>query len=476
MAISNAKVGGIPASGLKGKQPEVLCLPASGHTVVLGTAGSGKSTLAVHRALYLSDPGLDHEGSTLLITFNKCLVTYLRHLLQDEPHGVTIEHYHKFARGYLNSRGRMGFGCIAGPALVKSLCLNAIQHVRKKLPNRPVLERPVEFFVEEVGWIAQHGVENAEQYRDQRRIGRAATPLKRRDRDAVFEVYRKYKKLRKAAAKDYDWDDLSHAVLHELERDSDIRRYRHIVIDEGQDLSPMEIKSLCAAVPQNGSVTFFGDVAQQIYGSKMSWRHAGLQIGRRGVWKFEQNYRNTAQIAKLALAVADMPCFSTDADIVAPKSPTAHGELPTLAKFKTEREEMQFVAQLASSQSRTRSVGVLFRDRTQEREFSEIVSAPATRLHRELSNWPRSTGLFHGTYHSAKGVEFDTVILPRLSQSRLPDPTTTSAFGGDVAEAKDVSLIYVAVTRAKTSLILTYAGKLTRLLPRDKSLYNRFTK
>ena len=476
MATPNAKVGGIPASGLKGKQPEVLCLPASGHTVVLGTAGSGKSILAVHRALYLAAPGLDHGGPTLLITFNKCLATYLRHLLEDEPSGVTIEHYHKFARGYLNSRGRMRSNCIAGPDLVKKLCRKAIQHARKKLLNCPVLDRPVEFFVEEVGWIAQHGVENAEQYRSQRRIGRAAAPLQRRDRDAVFKVYRRYKKLRKEAAKDYDWDDLSHAVLHELEHDSRVRRYRHIVIDEGQDLSPMEIKSLCAAVAQNGSVTFFGDVAQQIYGNKMSWRHAGLQIRGRGVWKFEQNYRNTAQIARLALAVAAMPCFPKDADIVAPKSPTAHGPLPALSRFSTEKEEMQFVARLASAQSRTRSVAVLFRNRLQEHEFSKIISAPATRLHRELSIWPQSPGLFHGTYHSAKGVEFDTVILPRLSQSRLPDPTTTAAFGSDVAEAKDVSLIYVAVTRAKASLILTYTGEPTSLLPRDKSLYNRDTR
>ena len=349
-------------------------------------------------------------------------------------------------------------------------------NARKKLLNCPVLDRPAEFFVAEVGWIAQHGVENAEQYRSQRRIGRAAAPLQRRDRDAVFKVYRRYKKLRKEAAKDYDWDDLSHAVLHELEHDSRVRRYRHIVIDEGQDLSPMEIKSLCAAVPQNGSVTFFGDVAQQIYGNKMSWRHAGLQIRGRGVWKFEQNYRNTAQIARLALAVAAMPCFLKDADIVAPKFPTAHGSLPALRRFRTEKEEMQFVARLASSQSRTRSVAVLFRDRLQEREFSSIISARATRLHGELSIWPRSPGLFHGTYHSAKGVEFDTVILPRLSQSRLPDPTTTAAFGSDVAEAKDVSLIYVAVTRAKASLILTYAGEPTSLLPRDKSLYNRDTR
>ncbi|MEA2602287.1 MAG: hypothetical protein QOF89_3279 [Acidobacteriota bacterium] len=60
-----------------GRQKEVLCLPPSGHIVVLGTAGSGKTTLAIHRAIYLANPATDHGGRTLLVTFNRCLVAYL---------------------------------------------------------------------------------------------------------------------------------------------------------------------------------------------------------------------------------------------------------------------------------------------------------------------------------------------------------------------------------------------------------------
>jgi DNA helicase IV len=59
-----------------GRQKDVLALPGQGHTVVLGTAGSGKTTLAILRAAFLSDPATDHAGKTLLVTFNKALVTY----------------------------------------------------------------------------------------------------------------------------------------------------------------------------------------------------------------------------------------------------------------------------------------------------------------------------------------------------------------------------------------------------------------
>ena len=98
-----------------GRQKEVLYLPAQGHIAVLGTAGSGKTTLAILRAAYLADSETDHSGPTLLVTFNRALVTYLKHLASKELRNVTVEHYHKFARGYLNSREKMEDNVIVGP-------------------------------------------------------------------------------------------------------------------------------------------------------------------------------------------------------------------------------------------------------------------------------------------------------------------------------------------------------------------------
>src|SRR6185436_9402570 len=109
-----------------GRQKEVLCLPAQGHVVVLGTAGSGKTTMAVHRALYLANPRTDHHGRTLLLTFNRCLVAYLQSLAELIHREVTVENYHRFARGYLSSRGRMRDNSICDPRLQKNLCERAV--------------------------------------------------------------------------------------------------------------------------------------------------------------------------------------------------------------------------------------------------------------------------------------------------------------------------------------------------------------
>src|SRR6185295_6412613 len=142
--------------------------------------------------------------------------------------------------------------------------------------------------------------------------------------------------------KDYDWDDLSQAVLEEFEHDESERRYRHVVIDEGQDFSPMMLRSLAAAIPKDGSLTFFGDMAQQIYGNKMSWRSAGLKVSH--PWEFQDNYRNTRQVAQLALAIAALPLFPDDPDLVEPKSPLADGPRPALVSFSREDAEIQFLS------------------------------------------------------------------------------------------------------------------------------------
>ncbi len=68
---------------------------------------------------------------------------------------------------------------------------------------------------------------------------------------------------------------------------------------------------------------------------------------------------------------------------------------------------------------------------------------------------PRVLDFIDGTYHSAKGLEFDTVVLPFLSAHRLPHPPDVFAFGEDEAASQDSKLLYVGVTRAKANLILT---------------------
>ena len=46
----------------------------------------------------------------------------------------------------------------------------------------------------------------------------------------------------------YDWDDIALYVYEGLLEDKKPRRYQHIIVDEGQDFSPMMLRSLIEAV------------------------------------------------------------------------------------------------------------------------------------------------------------------------------------------------------------------------------------
>ena len=425
--------------------------------------------MAILRSAYLSDPDLPQHGPTLLLTFNKALCAYIRALAAPELRNVTVEHYHKFARGYLASRGKMQRNAIIQGGARDQVIAAAIEEVSSKHKGMALFERPLNFFLSEIGWLEKHGVVSLDDYESQNRTGRAEARLERRMRKPMWQIYESYLVRRAKAGYEYDFDDLASAVLRELDVDQGDRRYRHIVVDEGQDLAPEMIRSLAKALPTNGSITFFGDVAQQIYGHRMSWRSAGLNPGK--VWQFAENYRNSREIAALGLAISRMPYYADVPDMVAPTSPVAAGPKPTLVSLPNERSETAFVVNQATRLSRAQSVAILVRTVRQLDTIRVHLPGGAINLRSESARWVAGPRLFIGTYHSAKGLEFDAVILPYLADNLFPDPQTVRDFGPQEAQANDGRLLYVGVTRARTALILTYCGTRCALLPSDPNLY-----
>ena len=131
------------------------------------------------------------------------------------------------------------------------------------------------------------------------------------------------------------------------------------------------------------------------------------------------------------------------------------------------------MAAQASTLGQTGTVAILVRDRVEDNKIGLALEGKGIRLHRTLDKWPEGPQIFHGTYHSAKGLEFDSVLLPRLSSTILPHPPDIEAFGIPDASTRDQHLFYVAVTRARYNLILSCVGETSPLLPTGDSLYNR---
>lgn len=453
-----------------GKQKDVLYYPCDENYIVLGTAGSGKTTLAIHRAVHLATNACQENEKVLLVTFNRVLVTYLQSLYGSSIRNLEVRNYHTFAKGYLASRGKMGYYDILDNAERKrSLIKEAIANL-KKSNNISTFARPAEEFYEEICWLQKMGLYKFENYYDITRIGRKSTRIKREDRQYFFEVFMEYIRLRQEMGFRYDWDDLAYYVCKEFENDSSERYYKHIVIDEGQDFSPMMLKSLTVAIPEDGTLMFLGDVAQQIYGSRISWRDAGIKS--KEIIKFEDNYRNTREIANLAINMAKSKYYNETNDLLLPRQITASGAKPTVVKYDSKEKEIEEIVKLAKDSSKNQHVGILVRNWEQIRELINALRDTKVQiLEREMKKWNDSPGITIGTYYSAKGLEFDFVILPNCDDCNFPDEDKLLIMDREEALSEEIKLLYVAVTRARKELLISHASQLTELFPNNSTLY-----
>ena len=458
---------------LNGKQEEVLALQAKGHVVVLGTAGSGKTTIALYRAIHLSK--IPNSGKILLVTFNNALVKYMQHLCDQISNKLVVENYHKFARGYLNSRGKMPRNCILNDKDEKYFLIEkAVNELRDKFPEESTFKRPKQFFVDEIVFIQRFGYLNYEDYQSSERIGRSGANIKRENRKWVYQVYERYLKLREEQGKKYDWDDIAFYVYNELKNDKSDRRYNHIIIDEGQDFSPMMIRSLAEAVNKNGSLTFFGDVSQQIYGSRLSWRDSGIDVNK--IWRFDINYRNPVTVAKFAKSVTENKYWSHDKDMVDMQMQVAEGPKPSLLCFSSINAERQWIVKQAVEIGKLSSVAIICRNRAEIDTLLGIFRANRynpIEINKNTPGYADEKKVYLTTYHAAKGLEFENVIIPYLSAEKFPDPELiNNSISPENVYSDELKLLYVAATRSKFGLYMTYSGNLSPLFPEDTSVYD----
>ncbi|RZQ63389.1 3'-5' exonuclease [Amycolatopsis suaedae] len=467
----------------QGQQREVVYLRAQGHCVALGVAGSGKTVMAVRRAHYLATaPGFG--GPTLLVTFNGALTTYLRSIVDDHPN-ITVEQYHVLARRLLVEQFGVKLRICDNQTRDKLIAL-ALDDVHSRGHyKRAASSKPVSFYSDEFDWLIGNAITDFDAYINGKieRVGRGRGPhLRVADRQLVCDVYRRYQQIRRSRGFDQDWPGISNELRRAVSLSPNPAIYRHVIIDEGQDFSPDMIRSLASIVSSKGSVTFFGDYAQQIYGSRMSWKSLGLKIGGGKVVKFDRNYRNTRPIAHFAKFISETPLFSEGIDLVEPKDPPINGPEPVLVRARSADDQVAQAARFANNLARDRRtrlanqrVVVLIRDKTAEEDLVGLLDHPRTiRLHKGMSKWDERPGIFYGPHSEARGLEFDAVIVPFCDDSGLPTPSSVDAFGLEEARIRQARELYVAVTRARTDLVLIHSSKLTRFLPDERSgLYFR---
>ncbi len=243
--------------------------------------------------------------------------------------------------------------------------------------------------------------------------------------------------------------------------EEEIRSFGHIVVDEVQDLSPMQLRML-ARRSLSGSMTVVGDIAQATGPwAPSGWdeviRHLSPQRPPRLV-ELTVSYRTPAEVVALAaqvLAVAAPGVRPPRPVRQAGQSPrlvrTARASLATTAA-ELAREE---VAAVAPGHVAVLGPAVMLPELT--RALASAGLDPVDP--RDPAGAGLTAGLVVLPADEANGLEFDSVVVvePALVAAAGGD---TSGEGPPVATTRGLRTLYVALTRPTRRLTVVHAGPL----------------
>jgi hypothetical protein len=197
--------------------------------------------------------------------------------------------------------------------------------------------------------------------------------------------------------------------------------FRHVVVDEIQDLHPAQWRLLRAAVPIGPDDLFLtGDPHQRIYGNHVSLRAVGISVAGRSS-RLRINYRTSAEILQWAMGVlGDVAIADLDdgLDSLSGYHSALHGEHPDLAPAATPAQEAE---ELALALLQWHEDGVAWGDIAVVGRTRRGVQRIARELHAygirtaELGDRDiPDDAVRTGTMHRLKGLEFRSCV-PRNS-------------------------------------------------------------
>jgi DNA helicase II / ATP-dependent DNA helicase PcrA len=207
----------------------------------------------------------------------------------------------------------------------------------------------------------------------------AATAAQNDKEHLAAMAYRRYQNSLRAKGA-LDFDDLLGCTEELFQRfpgvrETEARRFSHLLIDEYQDTNRSQYAIVKALAAGHRNLCVVGDDDQSIYG----WRGAEvshiLQFKRDWpdavVVRLEDNYRSTGQILELANRLI---AFNKQRHVKVLRASRGGGEKPAIMQAQDETDEArQIVAdiqsRLATSRVQPRDVAILFRTNEQPRPF-----------------------------------------------------------------------------------------------------------
>ncbi len=344
-----------------------------GPVCILAGAGTGKTRAITHRIAYAVRTGAVPPGQLLAVTFTARAAGELRTRLRAlGAHGVQARTFHAAALRQLQHFAPRVLGGGVPDVLDNPLRVVANSAARMRLR---VDRAELRDLAAEIDWAKSVLATPAAYPQRAREAGRETTTTP----DTVAKLYAEYEQA-KSRTGQIDFADLLLIMAGAMEELPDVAeevrsRYRHFVVDEYQDVSPLQQRLLDAWLGDRDDLCVVGDANQTIYSFAGATPEHLLNFRRRFpsavVVRLHRDYRSTPQVVALANALV-----RDEGVTLVGQRPD--GPEPTFAEFDDEPAEAAHVAaecrRLIEAGTPAAEIAVLFRVNAQSEVYEQALS------------------------------------------------------------------------------------------------------
>ena len=238
-------------------------------------------------------------------------------------------------------------------------------------------------------------------------------------------------------------------------------KFKHIVVDEAQDYSPLQIYVINALAKGN-SLTLVGDLAQGIYYYKgiKAWEDItdGVFKGHATHISLSQSYRSTVEIIDFANGALE----AQNLGLKSAKPVLRHGEAPVIMNSKSKKESARIIKEIIDEIKGKGKNSIAIITRTQkegkalEVDLKKLMDSEITLIKGNEKDGPKTDIVILPCYLT-KGLEFDgTIIYNPLKEN----------YKNDLLNQR---LLYVALTRALHYEYIVAEGEITENIRYENS-------
>ncbi|KKO80839.1 ATP-dependent DNA helicase [Corynebacterium minutissimum] len=353
-----------------------------GPVCILAGAGTGKTRTITYRIAHMVDQGFVNPQRVLAVTFTSRAASEMRERLnQMGVGGVQAQTFHAAARRQLKYFWPQVAGDLPWQLIDNKFSLVARAVRSLGLDNN---KDTIRDFLGEIEWaksslISPEGYPGVIESTDREAPG---------DPAKVAEVFRRYEDMKATPDLMYlDFDDLLMHIAGAIENVPAVaevfrEQYRTFVVDEYQDVTPLQQRVLEAWLGERDDLTVVGDANQTIYSFNGASPEYLLNFSRTypqaTVVKLQRDYRSTPQVTDLAnevISKATGRAAETRLELQGMREP---GPEPTFKAYESEEIEAKEVAgqvlTLLNQGVKASEIAILYRINAQSEQFEQALA------------------------------------------------------------------------------------------------------